>query len=92
MSAKKAEVKLSVEDAASIFRDLEEYVVSLDRIISRIGSGIDPAILVDYLAERRVPARLASVRELLGDKLEAEIGEEELEIIAESAFRYSDED
>ncbi|MER8060193.1 MULTISPECIES: hypothetical protein [unclassified Streptomyces] len=85
-------MKLSLEDAVSIFRDLEEYVISFDRIISRIGSGADPVIFIEYLAAREVPARLARVRELLGDELEALVGEEALEAIAEDVFRYSDGD
>ena len=89
MSDHKAELKMRLDDAVQIFRDLEEYVVSLDRIISRIGSGADPVIIVDYLADHRVLPRLAHARELLGDKLEAIVGEEQLEAIAESVFKYS---
>ncbi|MFG5717970.1 hypothetical protein [Streptomyces murinus] len=89
MSLANAEFSLGAEDALLLFRDLEEYVVSLDRILSRLATGADPAILADYPVDRRVAARPARARGTVGDALEAVIGAEALEDIAEGVFRYS---
>lgn len=83
---------ISVELAGftDLFRDLEGYVVSLDRILSRIGAGEDPRILVNYVVEYGLPARLAQAREFVGDSLEHVIGAEALEEIAEQVEVYGD--
>lgn len=72
-------------------RDLNEYVVSLDRIFSRLGTGDYPdSILTDYMVQRRVPQRLAQLRRLVCDALEDAVGAEETERIAEEAYAYED--
>ncbi|MEW2161034.1 hypothetical protein AB0950_38315 [Streptomyces sp. NPDC007189] len=83
---------ISVELAGftDLFRDLEEYVVSLDRILSRIGAGEDPRVLLEYVVEYGLPARLARAREFVGDSLERVIGAEALEEIAEQVKGYRD--
>ncbi|MFJ6084398.1 hypothetical protein ACIQI8_23635 [Streptomyces sp. NPDC092369] len=73
-----------------LFRDLEEYVVSLDRVLSRIGAGEDPGILLAYVVDHGLPARLARAREFVGDSLEKAIGAEALEDIAEQVEGYRD--
>ncbi|MGW4876479.1 hypothetical protein ACWEPI_07945 [Streptomyces sp. NPDC004262] len=73
-----------------LFRDLEEYVVSLDRVLSRIGAGADPRLLLDYVVEYEIPSRLARAREFVGDSLERAIGAEALEKIAEQVEGYRD--
>jgi hypothetical protein len=90
VSAEVRDVSLGLDDATVLFQDLEEYVVSLDRILSRIGSGADPAILVDYIVERKLRDRLARARGFVGDALELVLDEAEVERIAENGFRYSD--
>ncbi|MBT2415241.1 hypothetical protein J7I94_32680 [Streptomyces sp. ISL-12] len=83
---------ISVELAGftGLFRDLEEYVVSLDRVLSRIGAGEDPRILLEYVVEYGLPSRLAQAREFVGDSLERVIGAEALEEIAEQVEAYRD--
>ncbi|WP_326566305.1 hypothetical protein VSH64_31085 [Amycolatopsis rhabdoformis] len=76
-------------DLVRVFGDLEELVVSLDRIMSRIGSGADPQILVDYLVDRSLFPRLARARGDLGDALAASLGEAEVERIAEGKYWFS---
>ncbi|QIY69673.1 hypothetical protein HEP84_11370 [Streptomyces sp. RLB1-33] len=71
-----------------LFRDLEEYVVSLDRVLSRIGAGEDPRILLEYVVDYGLPARLARAREFVGDSLEKVIGAEALEEIADQVEGY----
>ncbi|MEW2303823.1 hypothetical protein AB0958_28305 [Streptomyces sp. NPDC006655] len=75
-----------------LFRDLEEYVVSLDRVLSRIGAGADPRVLLDYVVEYEIPARLARAREFVGNSLEEAIGAEALEEIAEQVEGYRDQE
>ncbi|MEV8614531.1 hypothetical protein AB0383_42635 [Amycolatopsis sp. NPDC051373] len=50
---------VSTQDLVGLFGDLEELVVSLARLMSGIGSGADPSILVQYMADRSIRARLA---------------------------------
>jgi hypothetical protein len=71
-----------------LFQDLEEYVVSLDRVLSRIGAGEDPRILLEYVVEYGLPARLARARGFVGDSLEKIIGAAALEEIAEQVEGY----
>ncbi|WP_369233804.1 hypothetical protein AB5J56_18210 [Streptomyces sp. R21] len=75
----------------TLFQDLEEYVVSLDRVLSRIGAGEDPRILLEYVVEYGLPARLARARGFVGDSLEEIIGAAALEEIAEQVEGYRDQ-
>ena len=84
-------VTVNLADAVEALRDLNEYVVSLDRILSRIGTGgHDPEILLDYVVDRNVMHRLAHLREVVGAALDAVSGKEEADQIAESSYRYTD--
>ncbi|MEU6086474.1 hypothetical protein ABZ865_06620 [Streptomyces sp. NPDC047085] len=83
-------VPVELAGFTELFRDLEEYVVSLDRVLSRIGAGEDPRILLEYVVEYGLPARLARAREFVGDALEQVIGAEALEEIAEHIEGYRD--
>ncbi len=84
-------VVLSSADLVEAVRDLNEYVVCLDRIFSRLGTGEYPdSILTDYLVERRVPQRLAWLRRIVSDAFEESVGADEIERIAEEAYAYTD--
>ncbi|MEU4652772.1 hypothetical protein AB0G32_02280 [Streptomyces sp. NPDC023723] len=83
-------VPVELTGMSDLFRDLEEYVVSLDRVLSRIGAGEDPLTLVNYVVEYKLPARLARAREFVGDSLEHVIGAQALEEMAEQVEAYSD--
>lgn len=83
-------VPVDIKVLVQLFLDTEEYVVSLDRILSRIGSGSDPKILVEYIVARDVFARLGRAREELGELLDSIYGSNEVDEIAEKAFRYVD--
>ncbi|MEU5863734.1 MULTISPECIES: hypothetical protein [unclassified Nonomuraea] len=84
-----SEVTLRLPDAIELFSDLNEFVVSLDRIRSRIAfADASPQILVDYMVDRELFQRLAKWRGLLGDAVEAVIGDERLEEIAEEGYVY----
>ena len=84
-------VHLGVEDAIVAARDLNEYVVCLDRIFSRLGTGAyGDEILTAYMIQRDVMPRLARLREKIFDALEEVIGPEESERIAEESYVYRD--
>jgi hypothetical protein len=86
-----AAVTISLADAVSAVRDLNEYVVSLDRIGSRVGSGAAPAILLAYITDHDVTTRLTRLRRVIADATEAVIGSDEVERIAETADCYTDD-
>ncbi|MEU1393890.1 MULTISPECIES: hypothetical protein [unclassified Nonomuraea] len=80
---------MRLSEAIELFSDLNEFVVSLDRIRSRIAfADASPRILVDYMVDRELFQRLARARELVGDAVEAVIGDERLEEIAEEGYVY----
>lgn len=83
-------VSIPVKDLLRVFKDLEEYVVSLDRILSRIQSGGDPAILVKYVSQRDIFRRIAQDRYRLVELLAPIVGQEELEQVAEEAYVFTD--
>ncbi|MGW3651197.1 hypothetical protein [Streptomyces sp. NPDC000878] len=85
-------VQVELAGFTDLYRDLESYVVSLDRVLSRIGAGDDPGILVDYVVEHGLPARLARDRRFVIDSLESVIGAEAVEEIAEQVKVYGDPD
>lgn len=84
------EARFSEDDLVRLFGDLEEIVVSLDRILSRIGAGAASDLLLRYVVERDLLSRLARDRALVGDALADIIGEQAVEEIAESQYRYVD--
>lgn len=88
MNSEETRVSLPLTEAVELFCDLEEFVVSLDRILSRIDYGANSDILLDYLVNRQVFQRLARARELLGDLVESAIGEERVDDLAEGVYRY----
>jgi hypothetical protein len=90
MSGHDVMVPVDLQTLMRLFADLEEYVVSLDRILSRIGSGADSGILLNYVVERDVFRRLATTRMVITQILDGVVDEYELEEIAESTFKYSD--
>lgn len=81
-------VPVELAGFTELFRDLEEYVVSLDRVLSRIGAGEDPRVLLEYVVEYGLPARLARARGFVGDALESVIGADALEAVAEQVEGY----
>ncbi len=85
-------VMIGIDDAIDAFRDLNEFVVALDRIGSRIGNGSrEPALLFGYVVEHDVGRRLAHLRRVVGDALEAVIGEEEVDRIGEESYKFTED-
>ncbi|MFF7637303.1 hypothetical protein ACFZB9_29750 [Kitasatospora sp. NPDC008050] len=84
-------VEIPLADMVNAVRDLNEYVVSLDRILSRIGTGgKSPEILLQYIVDRNVLRRIADLRTVVCDALEDRIGEEAVDEIADGAYFYTD--
>ncbi|WP_237702777.1 hypothetical protein [Candidatus Protofrankia datiscae] len=82
---------IGVNDATDAFRDLNEFVVALDRIGSRIGSGSqDSTLLLKYVVDRDVGRRLARLRRVIGDALEDIFGEEEVDRIGEESYKFTE--
>ncbi|GAA0613517.1 hypothetical protein HPO96_26740 [Kribbella sandramycini] len=88
--SERTSVEVPLEDLLSVFGDLEEYVVSLDRILSRVSFGGDPAVLVGYVADRDVFRRVAFARRRLTELLEPVVDPEVLDRVAGEAYIYSD--
>ncbi|WP_322748732.1 MULTISPECIES: hypothetical protein [unclassified Frankia] len=85
-------VMIGIDDAIDAFRDLNEFVVALDRIGSRIeGGGRDPALLFGYVVEHDMGRRLAHLRRVVGDALEAAIGEDEVDRIGEESYKFTED-
>lgn len=80
--------KIPLLQAEDALQDLNEYVVCLDRILSRIGAGEAGAdILLDYVVDRNVLRRLAELRTVLGDSLKEQVGEDRVDEIAEGSYQ-----
>lgn len=83
-------VHIPLDRAVTAARDLNELVVSLDRIMSRIASDTnDPVILAQYVADQRVIYRIAWVRSEIFDALEKVVGVRRADEIAEEGHESS---
>ncbi|MFE6506351.1 hypothetical protein ACFVDI_02070 [Nocardioides sp. NPDC057767] len=91
MTMTESHVEVDLEGALELFLDLNEWVVSFDRIGSRIADGYDPQIQDEYVTKSDMTRRLAKHRRLIGELVEAAIGADRLEELAESTPVYGDE-
>ncbi|MFG2970429.1 MULTISPECIES: hypothetical protein [unclassified Streptomyces] len=84
MDMSSREVRLPLDEVVAVLRDLNEFVVSLDRIGSRQASGTADEFTVGaFVAEWDVARRLAHARRVIGVALDAQLsGEENAEIDA----------
>ncbi|MFD8008756.1 hypothetical protein [Streptomyces sp. NPDC058955] len=72
------EIRLPLDEAVAVLRDLNEFVVSLDRLGSRQASGTADAHTVGtFVADWDVARRLAHARHVIGLALDAQLSEEE---------------
>lgn len=90
MTDPSSHVEVELHDMIKLYGDIEEYLICLDRILSRIDFGGDPKILYDYVVDRQLFKRIAHSREVLGNSLAQVIGESEVEVIAENIYKYTD--
>jgi hypothetical protein len=83
--------RIDVPDVIGMAEDINEFVTTFDQILSRIsfgGAGSD--LLLKYFLDRDVKDRLARVRSVVFDALEAELGQEVADQIGEEGYRYFD--
>jgi hypothetical protein len=85
-------VELSEDEALTIFRVLNEVVVSLDRIASREAGGEDPEgrYLSGYFEEDGATLRLAKARAVINDAVERVYGEDTVETVGEEIVYWTD--
>ncbi|MFG3166028.1 hypothetical protein [Streptomyces sp. NPDC048200] len=78
MNMSSREVRLPLDDVLTVLRDLNEFVVSLDRIGSRQASGTaDDSTVGGFVTEWDVARRLAHARRVIGVALDAQLSAEE---------------
>ncbi|MFF3673090.1 hypothetical protein ACFYYS_03780 [Streptomyces sp. NPDC002120] len=78
------EVRIPLDEAVAVLQDLNEFVVSLDRLRSRQGAGTaDERTVGEFVDDWDVLRRLAEVRRVISVALDTQLSEEEnLEIDA----------
>ncbi|MFJ4890268.1 hypothetical protein ACIP5U_09955 [Streptomyces sp. NPDC088788] len=78
MNVSSREVRLPLDDVLTVLRDLNEFVVSLDRIGARQASGTaDDSTVGAFVTEWDVARRLARARRVIGVALDAQLSTEE---------------
>ncbi|MFD9409773.1 hypothetical protein ACFWBN_22540 [Streptomyces sp. NPDC059989] len=72
------EVRIPLDQAVAVVQDLNEFVVSLDRLRSRLGSGTaDESTVGRFILDWDVLRRLAEIRRVIDVALDAQLSEEE---------------
>ncbi|MGW0754864.1 hypothetical protein [Streptomyces sp. NPDC002587] len=72
------EVRIPLDQAVAVVQDLNEFVVSLDRLRSRLGSGTaDESTIGRFILDWDVTRRLAHARRVIDVALDAQLSEEE---------------
>ncbi|WP_329388838.1 hypothetical protein OG625_34565 [Streptomyces sp. NBC_01351] len=88
------EIRIPLAEAVAVLQDLNEFVVSLDRLRSRVGSGTaDESTVGTFVFDWDVLGRLARARQVFGVALDEQLTEEEnLEIdeLCEQGRFYTD--
>ncbi|MEU6197311.1 hypothetical protein [Streptomyces sp. NPDC047061] len=78
MDMSSREIRVPLAEVVAVLRDLNEFVVSLDRLGSRQASGTaDEHTVGRFIADWDVARRLARARHVLGVALDAQLSEEE---------------
>ncbi|MFE4977393.1 hypothetical protein ACFRAR_35450 [Kitasatospora sp. NPDC056651] len=73
------EIRMPLDEVVAVLRDLNEFVVSLDRLGSRQAAGTaDESTVGRFVADWDVARRLASARHVIGVALDAQLSEEEI--------------
>jgi len=73
-----AEIRLPLDEVVAVLRDLNEIVVSLDRIGSRQASGTaDERTVGEFVADWDVARRLAHARRVISVALDEQLNQEE---------------
>ncbi|WP_418959536.1 hypothetical protein [Streptomyces tritici] len=72
------EIRIPLDEAVAVLRDLNEFVVSLDRLGSRMASGAaDEHTLGRFVVEWDVARRLSHARHVISTALDGQLSAEE---------------
>ncbi|MFE1312534.1 hypothetical protein [Streptomyces sp. NPDC058755] len=78
MDMSSREIRMSLHEVVAVLQDLNEFVVSLDRLGSRQASGTaDEYTVGQFIVDWDVARRLASARRVISVALDAQLSEEE---------------
>ncbi|MFI2424672.1 hypothetical protein ACH5A7_11310 [Streptomyces sp. NPDC018955] len=78
MDMSSREIRIPLGEAVAVLRDLNEFVVSLDRLGSRQASGTTDEYAVGrFVADWDVARRLARARHVISAALDAQLSEED---------------
>ncbi|MGW6392171.1 hypothetical protein ACWFR1_17095 [Streptomyces sp. NPDC055103] len=79
MDMSSREIRMPLSEAVAVLRDLNEFVVSLDRLGSRQASGTaDDRTVGTFVRDWNVARRLADARGVIGAALDEQLSEEEI--------------
>ncbi|ORT57115.1 hypothetical protein [Streptomyces sp. CB03238] len=78
MDMSSREIRLPLNEVVAVLQDLNEFVVSLDRLGSRQASGTaDERTVGQFIADWEVARRLARARRVISAALDAQLSEED---------------
>ncbi|GAA2268559.1 hypothetical protein GCM10010415_37870 [Streptomyces atrovirens] len=78
MDMSSREIRIPLDEVVAVLRDLNEFVVSLDRLGSRQASGTaDERTVGAFIADWDVARRLARARRVISVALDAQLSEED---------------
>lgn len=78
MDMSSREIRIPLDEVVAILQDLNEFVVSLDRLGSRQASGTaDDQTVGTFIADWDVARRLARARHVISAALDAQLSEED---------------
>ncbi|GAB2493289.1 hypothetical protein [Nocardiopsis aegyptia] len=89
------EIRVPLDEAVAVLRDLNEFVVSLDRLGSRLASGTaDEHTVGTFVADWDVARRLSRARGLLSAAMDRQLSEEDnarIDALCERGRFYGDD-
>ncbi|MFD8913273.1 hypothetical protein [Streptomyces sp. NPDC059575] len=92
MDMSSREIRIPLDEAVAVLRDLNEFVVSLDRLGSRQASGTaDDRTVGTFIADWDVARRLARARHVISAAMDAQLSEEgnaEIDALCEQGRFY----
>lgn len=78
MDMSSREIRMPLDEVVAVLQDLNEFVVSLDRLGSRQASGTaDDHTVGEFIADWDVARRLARARRVISVALDAQLSEED---------------
>ncbi|MBJ7903576.1 hypothetical protein IF655_09725 [Streptomyces sp. DSM 110735] len=94
MDMSSREIRIPLDDTVAVLRDLNEFVVSLDRLGSRQASGtVDQHTVGTFIDDWDVARRLARARHVISVALDEQLSEEdnaEIDALCDQGRFYPD--